>query len=162
MGSMVGTVVMRKEDPALLTGRGTFVDDVQLSGTVHMAYVRSYLAHARIVSIDTTGAAAMPGVLGVWTHDDLPGLPPSGAPRGAGGARRLAPRRPAGAAAEPVGAGHGAAVPGHREGPVRRGVRGRRRGHRQVRRRGRGRRRRGRVPGAAGRGDRGGGDGRGR
>jgi carbon-monoxide dehydrogenase large subunit len=73
MGSMVGTVVMRKEDPALLTGRGTYVDDVQLSGTVHMAYVRSYLAHARIVSIDTTGAAAMPGVLGVWTHDDLPG-----------------------------------------------------------------------------------------
>jgi carbon-monoxide dehydrogenase large subunit len=77
MGSMVGTVVMRKEDPALLTGRGTYVDDVQLSGTVHMAYVRSYLAHARIVSIDTAEAAGMPGVLGVWTHDDLPGLPPS-------------------------------------------------------------------------------------
>jgi carbon-monoxide dehydrogenase large subunit len=77
MGSMVGTVVMRKEDPALLTGRGTYVDDVQLPGTVHMAYVRSYLAHARIVSIDIAAAAAMPGVLGVFTHDDLPGLPPS-------------------------------------------------------------------------------------
>ncbi|GAA1866560.1 molybdopterin-dependent oxidoreductase [Pseudonocardia ailaonensis] len=77
MGSMVGAAVVRKEDPALLTGRGTYVDDIRLSGTVHMAYVRSYLAHARILSIDTAEAAAMPGVLGVWTHDDLPGLPPN-------------------------------------------------------------------------------------
>ncbi len=77
MGSMVGAAVMRKEDPALLTGRGRYVDDLQLPGTVHMAYVRSYHAHARLVSVDTSAAAAMPGVLGVWTHDDLPGLPPS-------------------------------------------------------------------------------------
>ncbi len=77
MGSMVGAAVVRKEDPALLTGRGRFVDDIVLPGTVHMAYVRSYLAHARIVSVDTTAAATMPGVLGVWTHDDLPGLPAS-------------------------------------------------------------------------------------
>ena len=77
MGSMIGAAVVRKEDPALLTGRGRFVDDIQLPGTLHMAYARSHLAHARIVSIDTSEAAALPGVLGVWTHDDLPGLPPS-------------------------------------------------------------------------------------
>jgi carbon-monoxide dehydrogenase large subunit len=77
MGSMVGAAVVRKEDPALLTGRGTYVDDVRLPGTVHMAYVRSYLAHARILSIDTTEAAGMPGVLGVWTNADLEGLPPN-------------------------------------------------------------------------------------
>ena len=77
MGSMIGAAVVRKEDPALLTGRGRFVDDILLPGTLHMAYARSHLAHARIVSIDTSEAAALPGVLGVWTHDDLPGLPPS-------------------------------------------------------------------------------------
>jgi aerobic carbon-monoxide dehydrogenase large subunit len=77
MGSMVGAAVVRKEDPALLTGRGTYVDDVRLPGTVHMVFVRSYLAHARILGIDTAAAAAMPGVLGVWTHADLEGLPPN-------------------------------------------------------------------------------------
>ena len=77
MGSMIGAAVVRKEDPALLTGRGRFVDDIHLPGTLHMAYARSHLAHARIVSIDTSEAAALSGVLGVWTHDDLPGLPPS-------------------------------------------------------------------------------------
>ncbi|MBW0089414.1 xanthine dehydrogenase family protein molybdopterin-binding subunit [Pseudonocardia sp. KRD-184] len=75
MGSMVGASVVRKEDPALLTGRGTFVDDIRLPGTVHMVFVRSYLAHARIVSIETDEAARLPGVLGVWTHADLEGLP---------------------------------------------------------------------------------------
>jgi aerobic carbon-monoxide dehydrogenase large subunit len=77
MGSMVGAAVVRKEDPALLTGRGTYVDDIRLSGTVHMVYVRSYLAHARILSIDTAEAAGMPGVLDVWTNADLEGLPPN-------------------------------------------------------------------------------------
>jgi carbon-monoxide dehydrogenase large subunit len=77
MGSMVGAAVVRKEDPALLTGRGNFVDDIRLSGTVHMAYVRSFTAHATIESIDVAEAAAIPGVLGVWTAADLEGLPPS-------------------------------------------------------------------------------------
>src|SRR4249920_800935 len=77
MGSLVRQALVRKEDPALLTGRGRFVDDIVLPGTVHMAYVRSYLAHARMVSVDTTAAATMPGVLGVWTHGDLPGVPAS-------------------------------------------------------------------------------------
>jgi carbon-monoxide dehydrogenase large subunit len=73
--SMVGATVVRKEDPALLTGRGRYVDDLQLPGTLHMAYVRSSQAHARITGIDTEAARDLPGVLGVWTAADLPGLP---------------------------------------------------------------------------------------
>jgi carbon-monoxide dehydrogenase large subunit len=75
MASMVGATVVRKEDPALLTGRGRYVDDIQLPGMAHMAYVRSVAAHARINSIDTADARDMPGVLGVWTAADLAGLP---------------------------------------------------------------------------------------
>lgn len=75
MASMVGATVVRKEDPALLTGRGRFVDDIQLPGTAYLAYVRSPHAHATITSIDSTEAAGMPGVLGVWSGDDLQGLP---------------------------------------------------------------------------------------
>ena len=75
MASMVGAAVVRKEDPALLTGRGRFVDDIQLPGMVHMAFVRSVHAHARIISIDVADARDMPGVLGVWTAADLEGLP---------------------------------------------------------------------------------------
>jgi carbon-monoxide dehydrogenase large subunit len=76
MASMVGASVVRKEDPALLTGQGRFVDDIQLPGMLHMAYVRSVQAHATVVSIDTKDALAMPGVLGVWTAADLEGLSP--------------------------------------------------------------------------------------
>ncbi|MBN9101260.1 MAG: molybdopterin-dependent oxidoreductase [Pseudonocardia sp.] len=75
MGSMVGAAVIRKEDPALLTGRGNYVDDIRLSGTVHMAYVRSFSAHAMIDGIDAAEARAVPGVLGVWTAADLAGMP---------------------------------------------------------------------------------------
>ncbi len=77
MGSMIGAAVVRKEDPALLTGRGSYVDDLRLPGTVHRAVVRSPLAHGRILGIDTSAAATMPGVLGVWTHADLDRLPAS-------------------------------------------------------------------------------------
>ncbi|MGY1663831.1 xanthine dehydrogenase family protein molybdopterin-binding subunit [Geodermatophilus sp. SYSU D00705] len=77
MASMVGAAVVRKEDPALLTGRGRFVDDIRLPGTAHMAFVRSPHAHARVLSIDTAAAAGSHGVLGVWTAADLAGLPPT-------------------------------------------------------------------------------------
>lgn len=73
MTSMVGARVLRKEDPNLITGRGTFVDDVRLHGTVHMTYVRSTEAHAMIESIDTSAAKAADGVLAVLTHADLAG-----------------------------------------------------------------------------------------
>ena len=75
MASMVGSVVVRKEDPNLLTGRGKYTDDLVLSGMVHAAFHRSSEAHADIVSIDTTAARAMPGVLGVWTAADLADMP---------------------------------------------------------------------------------------
>ena len=68
---MIGTRVMRTEDPDLVTGRGTFVDNLALPGATHVVYVRSTVAHARIVAIDTDEARAMPGVLGVFTAADL-------------------------------------------------------------------------------------------
>ena len=78
--SVVGAKVIRKEDPNLLTGRGQFVDDIQLTGTAHMVFVRSTEAHARFLNIDTTAAKESEGVLGVWTSQDLnlsplPGVP---------------------------------------------------------------------------------------
>lgn len=65
----VGTPVLRREDPRLLTGRGKYVADIQLPHMLHIAILRSPFAHARIVSIDTSGAAAMPGVELVWTSE---------------------------------------------------------------------------------------------
>ena len=78
--SIVGTRVVRKEDPNLLTGRGTYTDNLKQSGMAHLAFVRSSEAHARLVSIDTSAAAQMPGVLGVWTAADFPDLPKFPAP----------------------------------------------------------------------------------
>jgi aerobic carbon-monoxide dehydrogenase large subunit len=68
-----GARVPRVEDPALLTGRARFVDDVKLPGTLHAAFVRSPHAHARIGAIDTAAALAMPGVHAVLTAADMPG-----------------------------------------------------------------------------------------
>jgi carbon-monoxide dehydrogenase large subunit len=67
-----GARVARLEDPALLTGRGRFVDDIKLAGALHACFVRSPHAHARIRAIDAAAARAMPGVHAVLTTDDLP------------------------------------------------------------------------------------------
>jgi carbon-monoxide dehydrogenase large subunit len=67
-----GARVARLEDPALLTGRGQFTDDIRIRGALHAVFVRSPYAHARIGGIDTAAAKAMPGVVGAWTLDDLP------------------------------------------------------------------------------------------
>src|SRR6185437_16613326 len=67
-----GARVVRLEDPALLTGRGQYVDDVHLPGTLHAAFVRSPHAHARFGKIDTTAARAMPGVHAIYIADDMP------------------------------------------------------------------------------------------
>jgi aerobic carbon-monoxide dehydrogenase large subunit len=67
-----GARVVRLEDPALLTGRGRFVDDVKLPGALHACFVRSPHAHARIRAIDTAAAGAMAGVHAVLTANDLP------------------------------------------------------------------------------------------
>jgi carbon-monoxide dehydrogenase large subunit len=69
--SILGNRVLRKEDPKFLTVGGTYVDDIDLPGAVHVTYVRSTVAHARLVSVDVSEAAAAPGVLGVFTADDI-------------------------------------------------------------------------------------------
>jgi carbon-monoxide dehydrogenase large subunit len=66
-----GQTVKRVEDASLLVGRGQFVDNVPVEGAVHIAFLRSPYAHARIASIDTSAAAAMPGVIAVYTGAQL-------------------------------------------------------------------------------------------
>ena len=61
----------RDEDPALLTGRGHYVSDIRPPGMAQLAFVRSPHAHARIRSIAVERARALPGVIGVYTADDL-------------------------------------------------------------------------------------------
>jgi carbon-monoxide dehydrogenase large subunit len=75
--SILGNRVLRTEDPKFLTVGGTYVDDVRderLTGAANVTFVRSTMAHARITSIDTADALQAPGVVGVFTADDL-GLP---------------------------------------------------------------------------------------
>ena len=74
-GSILGTAVRRVEDPDLLLGRAQFVDDLPIDGVLHLHFVRSSYAHARLVSIDADAARAMPGVVAVFAAGDL-GLPP--------------------------------------------------------------------------------------
>jgi aerobic carbon-monoxide dehydrogenase large subunit len=64
---LVGERVKRREDPRLIQGRGTYVDDIALVGMQHIAFKRSDVAHGRIRSIDTKAAAAMEGVEAVFT-----------------------------------------------------------------------------------------------
>lgn len=68
---LIGERVLRTEDPDLVTGRGTFIDNLDLPGAAHVVYVRSPMAHARIARLDATTARSMPGVLGVFSHQDL-------------------------------------------------------------------------------------------
>ena len=69
--TVIGARVPRREDAALLTGRGRFIGDVERARQAHAHIVRSPHAHARIVSIDTGDAAAAPGVVAVLTHREL-------------------------------------------------------------------------------------------
>jgi carbon-monoxide dehydrogenase large subunit len=71
MATVIGTRLLRKEDPVLLTGEARFVDDLKVPGAVWLGAVRSPHAHARIVSIDVSDAVAAPGVVGVYTGADL-------------------------------------------------------------------------------------------
>jgi carbon-monoxide dehydrogenase large subunit len=67
----VGQPVLRKEDPTLVSGRGRYADDINLTGQAYAAIVRSREAHGIIRGIDTSAARAMPGVLAVYTGEDL-------------------------------------------------------------------------------------------
>lgn len=68
---LIGERVLRTEDPDLVTGRGTFIDNLDLPGAAHVVYVRSPMAHARIARLDVATARSMPGVIGVFSHQDL-------------------------------------------------------------------------------------------
>jgi aerobic carbon-monoxide dehydrogenase large subunit len=74
-GSVLGNPVRRREDPRLVSGLGRYVDDVPAEGGLVAIFVRSPFAHARITAIDTAGAAALPGVVGVYTEASV-GLEP--------------------------------------------------------------------------------------
>jgi carbon-monoxide dehydrogenase large subunit len=67
----MGARVKRKEDPRLITGRSTYVDDLRLSDVGHVAIVRSTQGHARILGIDTVAAEGLPGVIAVITSAGL-------------------------------------------------------------------------------------------
>jgi carbon-monoxide dehydrogenase large subunit len=71
----VGMPIKRREDPRLITGTATYVDDLQLPGMTYMAVLRSPYAHARMVSIDTQAARHDPRVLAVLTGDDIAEVP---------------------------------------------------------------------------------------
>lgn len=70
----VGRPMKRKEDPRLIQGLAHYVDDIQLHGMHHMVVVRSPYGHAKIRSIDTSKAKSAPGVVAVFTGDDVRGL----------------------------------------------------------------------------------------
>ena len=67
----IGQPVSRFEDPRLLRGEGRFINDLAVPGMAHIAYVRSPHARARIAAVDAAAALAAPGVIGVFTIDDL-------------------------------------------------------------------------------------------
>ncbi len=79
-----GSALRRTEDHRFVTGRGRYVDDLDVPGMLHAAFVRSPHAHARIERIDTAPARAVPGAVAIFMPDDLPEcaaqIPPSIAP----------------------------------------------------------------------------------
>ncbi|MGH8870519.1 MAG: xanthine dehydrogenase family protein molybdopterin-binding subunit, partial [Acidimicrobiia bacterium] len=74
--SVMGGAVRRREDPALIQGTGTYTDDLQPIGLLHVAFARSPVARAKITSVDTQAAKSMSGVVAVYTHDDVSHLGP--------------------------------------------------------------------------------------
>ncbi len=71
MSKYVGKRIKRTEDPRLIKGLAHYVDDVRLPDTLHVAFVRSIYAHARIAGIDVTEAVKAPGVVAVYTGKDI-------------------------------------------------------------------------------------------
>ena len=71
MAPYIGRRMRRVEDARLITGRGRYAGDIKLEGLVHVAFARSPLPHARIRAVDLSQAKQMPGVIAVWTADDI-------------------------------------------------------------------------------------------
>ena len=67
----IGASTKRREDVRFLTGKGVYTDDMNIAGQAHAVMVRSTVAHGRIKRVDTAAAAAMPGVLAVFTGEDF-------------------------------------------------------------------------------------------
>src|SRR3954469_12317178 len=74
---LIGAAIQRLEDPRLLTGHGSFVDDKRVPGLLQVAIARSPHAHARITGIDAADAANLPGVIAVVTAADLTDVNPA-------------------------------------------------------------------------------------
>jgi carbon-monoxide dehydrogenase large subunit len=70
-GSILGNPVVRREDPGILTGETEYYDDLAVDGVLHVAFVRSTIAHARIEGVDAEVARSLPGVVAVFLADDL-------------------------------------------------------------------------------------------
>ena len=68
---VIGTPLVRREDPALLTGEARFTSDLHIPGALHLAILRSPYANARITSVDVSGAADLPGVVAAYSGADL-------------------------------------------------------------------------------------------
>ncbi|KRT73533.1 MAG: molybdopterin binding aldehyde oxidase and xanthine dehydrogenase, partial [Candidatus Rokubacteria bacterium CSP1-6] len=68
---LFGSSIKRREDPRFITGKGTYVDDVKLPGMTYAIFVRSPHAHARIKAINTAKAKSAPGVVAVFTGQDV-------------------------------------------------------------------------------------------
>jgi carbon-monoxide dehydrogenase large subunit len=95
----IGQPVRRREDLHLVTGKGRFTDDINLEGQAYGYILRSPHAHARIAAIDTEAARTAPGVLGVFTIEDLDAdgvaeIPTQAQVPGRGGEKMFAPTRP--------------------------------------------------------------------
>ncbi len=71
MARYVGASIKRREDPRFIQGKGSYVDNIQLPGMAHLAIKRSPYGHARIKAIRTEKASALPGVIAVFTGQDL-------------------------------------------------------------------------------------------
>jgi carbon-monoxide dehydrogenase large subunit len=76
LANVVGQRIRRREDPRFLRGEGRYVDDLQLPGALHLTFVRSYMAHARIVSIDKSAAEATGAQVFTAADTDLTVSPP--------------------------------------------------------------------------------------
>jgi aerobic carbon-monoxide dehydrogenase large subunit len=85
--SVFGVPQLRSEDPRFLRGRGRYLENVPIPGVLTATFVRSIMAHARVLTVDVEAARSMPGVVAVYTADDLeiPPMPPSGNVEGASG-----------------------------------------------------------------------------
>jgi carbon-monoxide dehydrogenase large subunit len=84
---MVGQALKRREDPQLIVGSASYLDDIKLPGMLHAAVLRSPYAHARIVSIDAAAARALPGVAAVFVGEDMLDINPMPCAWAAGGVK---------------------------------------------------------------------------